>query len=254
MKSKTDIEYLDNKCTFENFIIDNSNKSAFGISKEIAENFDNKNSLLFIYGKNGLGKTHLLHSIENYIKENKSNTGILYVRFSEFVDDFTTAYTTKNNKLNDKLVKVFKDKYYDKDILIIDDIQFLDGAKLVQHELLNIIRKIKQVILTSNSSVDELDVSDNLKEELYNSIQVEIGTPSLPFKEKFIIKELEKCDIKDMVNNEVINYIVDNCNDDMRLIQGSVMRLSTYINKSNTIIDLDIAKEILEKFLENKSN
>ena len=117
---------LKSEYTFDNFIVGDSNRFAFTAARAVAEKPGKAYNPLFLYGKSGLGKTHLMHAIGNYILEN-SNKRVLYVSSEQFVNDY--IYAVRNNdKNNFDRIDSFKNKYRNIDVLIIDDIQFLGTA------------------------------------------------------------------------------------------------------------------------------
>ena len=147
------------KYTFENFIVGNSNKFATTAALSVAENPGNMYNPLFLYGNSGLGKTHLMHAIGNYIVEN-SNKKVLYITSEQFKDDFTKVYKKDDNGTNFNYVEFFKNKYRNIDVLIIDDIQFLGGATKTQEEFFhtfnNLYNNNKQIIISSDRSPNDL--------------------------------------------------------------------------------------------------
>ena len=125
---------LDKRYTFESFIQGESNKFAKTIGLAVAENPGSMYNPLFIYGNSGLGKTHLMHAIGNYITDN-TNKKVLYVTSEKFVDDFLSLYRKNENNFN--IVDNFKQKYRNIDVLMIDDIQYLEIASKTQQEFFN---------------------------------------------------------------------------------------------------------------------
>ena len=149
---------LNSKYTFENFITGISNKFAKATALAVAEQPGIMYNPLFIYGSSGLGKTHLMHAIGNFIKEN-SNKKVLYVTSEKFVDDFLQIYRNKNEN-NFEAVDSFKKKYRELDVLMIDDIQYLESANKTQQEFFNTFNELysnnKQIIICSDRSPDDL--------------------------------------------------------------------------------------------------
>ncbi len=135
-KVNNDIDYKSNlnpNYTFENFVVGESNKFAQAAALAVAENPGKMYNPLFIYGNSGLGKTHLMHAIGNYIIS-KSNKRVLYVTCDQFVEDFIGLSRKNNKNGNLDYMEFFKNKYRNIDVLIIDDIQFLSGASASQQE------------------------------------------------------------------------------------------------------------------------
>ena len=149
--------------TFDSFIVGDSNRFAFTAARAVAEKPGKAYNPLFLYGKSGLGKTHLMHAIGNYILEN-SNKKVLYVSSEQFVNDY--IYAVRNNdKNNFDKIDSFKDKYRNIDVLIIDDIQFLGSATKGQEEFFHTFNQLhdsnKQIIIASDRSVDDLKMLED---------------------------------------------------------------------------------------------
>ena len=141
---------LNSKYTFDSFITGDSNKFAYMAAVSVAENPGKTYNPLFIYGASGLGKTHLMHAIGNYIIEN-SNKKVLYVTSEQFISDFLNINKKDESGTNFSYIDSFKNKYRGVDVLIIDDIQFLGGATQTQQEFFNTFNNLyddnKQIII-----------------------------------------------------------------------------------------------------------
>ena len=163
---KIDLSYsnLIKSFRFETFVAGNSNRIPFGAAQAVAENPGNIYNPLFIYGPSGLGKTHLMHAIGNYIVEN-SNRRVLYVTSDEFINDFIGINKRDHNGTNFNHVDFFKNKYRNIDVLIIDDIQFLGGATQTQQEFFHTFNTLysdsKQIIISSDRSPDDLKLLED---------------------------------------------------------------------------------------------
>lgn len=242
---------LNSNYTFESFVVGESNKFAQAAALAVSENPGTMYNPLFIYGNSGLGKTHLMHAIGNYIVK-KHNKKVLYVTCDQFVEDFI-GLSRKNNKDN-KLdyVEFFKDKYRNIDVLIIDDIQFLAGATASQQEFFhtfnNLYNDSKQIIVSSDRSPEDLKVlEDRLRTRFCWGLQVDITPPDLKLKIAIIKKKIngEKLDIPD----DVITYIANNVGNDVRQLEGSITRLFAYSTiMCKNSIDVEFAMEALKDF------
>lgn len=237
--------------TFESFVVGDSNMFAQAAALAVAENPGTMYNPLFIYGNSGLGKTHLMHSIGNYIVK-KHNKRVLYVTCDQFVEDFIglSRKNQKDNKLD--YVEFFKDKYRNIDVLIIDDIQFLAGASASQQEFFhtfnNLYNDSKQIIVSSDRSPEDLKVlEDRLRTRFCWGLQVDINPPDLKLKIAIIRKKIYGENIE--ISDDVINYIANNVGNDVRQLEGSITRLiaySTIMCRSN--ITVDFAMEALKDF------
>ena len=173
--------------TFDTFIVGNSNKFAHAAALSVAENPGKMYNPLFIYGSSGLGKTHLMHAIGNYIVQN-SNKKVLYVTCEQFRDDFIgISRRMEENGNNFDYVDYFKNKYRNIDVLMIDDIQFLGGATSTQQEFFHTFNTLysdnKQIVITSDRSPDDLKLlEDRLRTRFCWGLTVDIYPPDFELR------------------------------------------------------------------------
>ena len=239
--------------TFDNFVVGTSNKFAKATSLAVAEKPGNMYNPLFIYGNSGLGKTHLMHAIGNYIINN-SKKNVLYVTCEQFVNDFTDLYRKNKNESNIDNVKRFKQKYRDIDVLMIDDIQYLQVANMAQQEFFNTFNELynnnKQIIIASDRSPDDLKMlEDRLKTRFNWGITISILPPEFELRMAIIDKKIENNDISNIFPQDVKEYIASNCISDIRKLEGAITRVVAYATMMNgSIIDLDLAIEALKDY------
>ena len=242
---------LNKSYTFENFVVGESNKFAQAAALAVAENPGTMYNPLFIYGNSGLGKTHLMHAIGNYI-ENKYRKKILYVTSDDFMNDFTGLARKNNNINNLDYVEFFNNKYRNVDVLLIDDIQFLGGAEKTQQEFFhtfnNLYNDSKQIIVSSDRSPEDLKVlEDRLRTRFAWGLQVDISPPDYELKVAIIKNKLKRENI--VIGEEVISYIASNIGNDVRQLEGSITRLVAYSAiMCETDITLEFAMEALRDF------
>ncbi len=245
---------LNKKYTFNNFIVGNSNKFAQAASLSVAENPGNMYNPLFLYGDSGLGKTHLMHAIGNYIVEN-SNKKVLYVTSEQFRQDFVRANRKDDSGTNFNYIDFFKDKYRNIDVLIIDDIQFLGGAAQSQQEFFhtfnNLYQDSKQIIISSDRSPKDLKLlEDRLKTRFTWGLQVNIFAPDAALKKEILKKKIIAGNFEKDIPEDVIEYIANNIGPDVRQLEGSVTRLIAYSAiMGGEKISLDLAIEALKDFI-----
>ena len=243
---------LNKNYTFDNFVVGESNKFAQAAAFAVAENPGTMYNPLFIYGNSGLGKTHLMHAIGNYIVE-KQHKKVLYVTCDQFLEDFmglSRKNSTDNNNLD--YIEFFKGKYRSIDVLIIDDIQFLGGATASQQEFFhtfnNLHNNSKQIIVSSDRSPEDLKaLEDRLRTRFCWGLQVDISPPDFALKVEIIKKKINGEKIK--INDDIINYIASNVGNDVRQLEGSITRLVAYsviMNEVNP--NLEFAMEALKDF------
>ena len=250
---------LNEKYTFDNFITGPSSidKNTFSkaIAISVAENPGKMYNPLYIYGKSGLGKTHLMHAIGNYITAN-SNKKVLYVSSETFVDDFIQIYRKKNdsNTFNDD-ISLFKKKYRDLDVLIIDDIQYLEAVGGIQQEFFNTFNELhdknKQIILASDRSPDDLKkLEDRIKTRFKWGMLINIYPPDFDVRLDIIDKKIEDFNLNVNYPKEVKEYIANNCTSDVRSLEQSIKRIFAYATMmGGAEITYELAKEALKDIL-----
>ena len=245
---------LNSKYTFDNFIVGNSNKFAHAAALSVAENPGNMYNPLFLYGNSGLGKTHLMHAIGNYIISH-SNKKVLYVTSEQFRQDFVKANRKDEKGTNFNYIDFFKDKYRNIDVLIIDDIQFLGGAAQSQQEFFhtfnNLYNDSKQIIISSDRSPDDLKLlEDRLRTRFCWGLTVNIFPPDFSLKTEILKKKILADNFEQDIPDDVIEYIASNIGPDVRQLEGSITRLLAYSAiMGGEKINLDLAIEALKDFI-----
>lgn len=242
--------------TFESFIIGDSNKFAYKASRVIAESPGSYNPL-FLYGESGVGKTHLMHAIGNYLIEN-TDKKVLYITSDKFVDEYTRIfrYSDKNNF---EKIDSFKDKYRNVDVLIIDDIQFLSTAPKGQEEFFHTFNELhnanKQIIIASDRSVDDLNSLENRLLTRFNwGLTANITTPDYDLRVSIIKNKLAFKEAANDIPEDVIEYIANNFDSDIRKLEGAITRVLAYSSMFNKgKITLDIAVDALKDQLKDRS-
>ena len=244
---------LDSKYSFENFMIGPSNKFAATSALAVAEQPGKMYNPLFIYGSSGLGKTHLMHSIGNYIMKN-SNKTVLYITCDNFVSDFVDICRKNNGSNNIEAVQQFKNKYRDIDVLIIDDIHNLVGATSAQQEFFNTFNELynneKQIIISSDRSPDDIKkLEERLKTRFNWGLQVNILPPDFKLRMSILNKKIENNELGGIVPEDVKEYIASNCVGDVRKLEGAITRVFAYATMMNgSEITLDLTIEALKDY------
>lgn len=246
---------LNSKYTFDNFIVGESNKFAHATAVAVAESPGQMYNPLFIYGSSGLGKTHLMHAIGNYIVENK-NKRVLYVTCEKFVEDFigTTRKKNKNNSENFDVVEIFKKKYRDIDVLIIDDIQYLGNANQTQQEFFNTFNDLygnnKQIIISSDRSPEDLKLLEERLITRFNwGITTIISPPDFELRMNIIDNKIDNNMLNNSFPQDVKEYIASNCTSDVRKLEGAITRVVAYATMmSGSDITLDLAIDALQDY------
>lgn len=244
---------LDSRYTFNTYIIGTSNKFAATSALAVAEHPGKMYNPLFIYGPSGLGKTHLMQAIGNYIVKN-SNKKVLYITCDNFVSDFVEICRKSNDGNNFEATKQFKNKYRDIDVLLIDDIHNLVGAVSAQQEFFNTFNELynneKQIIITSDRSPDDIKkLEERLKTRFSWGLQVDILPPDFNLRMSIIDKKIESKELSTSFPNDVKEYIASNCVGDIRKLEGALTRVFAYATIMNgSEINLNLAIEALKDY------
>lgn len=243
---------LNPKLTFESFVVGDSNRLAVVSAHAVAQNPGTIHNPLFLYGKSGIGKTHLMQAIGNYIVQN-SNKKVLYVTSNDFVSEYIGIAEKGVDTVN--YAKKFKEKYQNVDVLIIDDIQFLVGADKSQQEFFHTFNALyqanKQIIISSDRSPDDLKkIEDRLRSRFMWGLPVDIYPPDFTLRCKIINSKIKNTSLEDRLSQEIIEYIANSCQNDIRCIEGSVNRLMAYTAMMvPDKLDLNFAIEALKDYV-----
>ena len=252
---------LNDRYTFENFVVGNSNKLAYASALSIAENpGKTMYNPLFLYGDSGLGKTHLMHAIGNYIVEN-SDKKVLYITCDQFIDDYKSIMRKGEDGTNLNYIDFFKNKYRNIDVLIIDDIQNLETATKTQNEFFNTFNSLhndsKQIIISSDRSPDDFKkLEDRLRTRFCWGLTANIYPPDFELRKQILIKKLKGEGVIDAIPDEVLNYMASNIGPSVRQLEGAINRLIYYAfvflnNTKDKKITLDVAIEALPEYVNN---
>ncbi len=244
--------------TFDNFVVGESNKLAYETALTVAQNPGKLYNPFFLYSKSGLGKTHLMHAIGNYIINN-SDKKVLYITTEQFMHDYRVIANYKGeNDNNIKYLNAFRDKYRNIDVLIIDDIQLLEKYGKTQIEFYNTFNTLhdsnKQIIMASDRSVNDFKLlEERLKTRFKWGLTACINPPDIELKKKIIINKDKIYDFQLKLNDEILDYIANNCGSNVRDLEGSLKRLFAY--KTMFHVDefsLNIVKSALEEYVDNR--
>lgn len=238
--------YLNPSLTFESFIIGDSNQFAYTTAKSVAEKPGKQYNPLFIYGGVGLGKTHLLQAIGNYhIALGKV---VIYTTLEQFMNSFTSH-------LRSQTMDRFRDKFRKCDLLLIDDIQFLSRKEQTQEEFFHTFNALynanKQIVITSDSQPNKIaGLVDRLKSRFEWGLMADIQPPGLETKIAIIQKKCELDGIR--LENEIIHFIATNMGNNIREIEGTIIKLNALSSMLNQEITLDFAQNAIKDQLKEK--
>ena len=213
------------KYTFDNFVVGKSNQFVYAACRAVAEHPGEKFNPLFIYGGVGLGKTHLLHAVGNYLREFNPNLKVMYVT----CDQFTNAYIESlGSPTKTKATTEFRSKFRNVDVLMIDDIQFIATRPSTQDEFFNTFNELhsanKQIIITSDRPPKEIKpLTDRLKSRFSMGLIQDIQTPDLETRIAILRKksQLEKY----VIDDDVIDYIAEHIDSNIRELEGMLSKV-----------------------------
>ncbi len=242
---------IDERYTFQNFIVGNNNSFAYAACKAVAQNSEIKSSEaynpLFIYGPSGLGKTHLLKAIEHEVKTTKPNLNVLYIYTESFTNELI-------NSIYQKTTQEFHEKYRKVDYLLMDDIQFLAGKTQTQVEFFNTFNELhqigKQIVLTSDRPPKEIKtLEERLRTRFEWGLLADISPSEFETRVAIIERKSELLGIK--IPNDVIEFIAKNLKNNVRQLEGAVKKLKAYKLLENCPPSMSTAKSIIRDILNN---
>lgn len=237
--------YLNPKYTFENFVVGPSNQLANAAARKVSESPGSAYNPLFIYGGVGLGKTHLINAIGNFIIDANPSLSICYLSSDQFISEVVSAL--RHDKMAD-----FKEKYRNLDVLLIDDIQFIAKKTATQEEFFHtfnsLYEKQKQIVISSDRSPAEIyDITDRLRSRFNMGLIVDIQVPEVETKMAIIFKKAEKEHLK--MPEDVAYFIASRIKSNIRDLEGCLIKLGAYCELTDTPLSLEVAKEVLKDFI-----
>ncbi len=236
------IGLLNPKYTFENFVVGNANRFAHAASVAVAEKPNGSNfNPLFMYGGSGLGKTHLVQAVANFIRRNSPKTRFLYVQCEQFVNEFINAISTRN-------YEGFRNKYRNIDVLLIDDIQFIEGKEQMQEEFFHTFNTLyesgKHIILTCDKPPQSLaSLEARLRTRFSSGLIVDIQPPD--YETRVVILKRQASMHRVTVPEEVFDFIATNIATNIRELEGAFNTVLAYSLLAGGIT-LDVARDALK--------
>jgi chromosomal replication initiator protein len=232
---------LDSRFTFESFVAASSNRLAHAAAQAVAETPGRSYNPLFIYGDSGLGKTHLLHAIGNYVQENFASRTVLYVTTETFMNDFVDS-------LRMSTTIAFKRRYRECDVLLIDDVQFMENKEGLQEEFFHTYNDLhgagKQIVLTSDRPPKSIEtLEDRLRSRFLSGLITEVDPPDLETRLAILRKKAE--DDHDDIPDDVLEFIATHVKNNIRELEGALIRVTAFASLSREPISLELAERVL---------
>ncbi|MCA0993186.1 chromosomal replication initiator protein DnaA [Pseudalkalibacillus hwajinpoensis] len=236
---------LNSKYTFDTFVIGSGNRFAHAASLAVAEAPAKAYNPLFIYGGVGLGKTHLMHAIGHYVIEHNPNAKVVYLSSEKFTNEFI-------NSIRDNKTVNFRNKYRNVDVLLIDDIQFLAGKEQTQEEFFHTFNALheesKQIVISSDRPPKEIPtLEDRLRSRFEWGLITDITPPDLETRIA-ILRKKAKAEGLD-IPNEVMLYIANQIDTNIRELEGALIRVVAYSSLINQDMNADLAAEALKNII-----
>ena len=238
---------LNNRYTFEDFVIGASNRFAHAAAMSVAETPARSYNPLFIYGDSGLGKTHLLQAIAHYVRQNyPSSSRVRYVSTETFVTEFVDAIKTNTTA-------AFKRRFRDDcDVLLIDDIQFMEGKEGTQEEFFHTFNFLhqsgRQIVISSDRPPKAIaTLEDRLRSRFEWGLITDVQPPELETRLAILSKKAER--ERQHVPHDVLNFIATHIKDNIRELEGALNRVCAYAGLNRVTLDLAMAERVLSDLL-----
>lgn len=236
---------LNSKYTFDTFVIGSGNRFAHAASLAVAEAPAKAYNPLFIYGGVGLGKTHLMHAIGHYVLDHNPAAKVVYLSSEKFTNEFI-------NSIRDNKAVEFRNKYRNVDVLLIDDIQFLAGKEQTQEEFFHTFNTLheesKQIVISSDRPPKEIPtLEDRLRSRFEWGLITDITPPDLETRIAILRKKAKADGL--VIPNEVMLYIANQIDSNIRELEGALIRVVAYSSLINKDINADLAAEALKDII-----
>ncbi len=245
--SISNVSYLNSKYTFDSFVVGNSNRYAHAVSVAVGEAPGEVYNPLLIYGGSGLGKTHLMQAIANYAHNNNPDMKIVYISSEKFTNELISAIASRSTAQ-------FRNKYRNVDMLLIDDVQFLEGKEMAQEEFFHTFNDLhdtnKQIIMTSDRHPREIKIEERLQSRFVSGCLADIQPPDYETRIAILQKKAEGEEIE--IPYDVYCYMADSIKSNIRELEGALTRILSYAKITGKTLDLSLAEEALSALIQSE--
>ena len=236
---------LDPRHTFEAFVIGTSNRFAHAAAQSVAETPGKSYNPLFIHGSAGLGKTHLLHAIGNFVREIFPNRHVRYVTTESFLNEYVDMIRSNTGN-------AFRRRYRECDVLLLDDVQFMEGKEGLQEEFFHTFNALtaarKQIVLTSDRSPKAIaTLEQRLQSRFLAGLTTDIQPPNLETRLAILRKKAEGDGLE--VSHEVLELIAENITENIRELEGALIRVTAFASLDGLELTCDVASRVLEDLM-----
>ncbi len=237
---------LNPRYTFDNFVVGSSNEYATAIAMSTAKYpGQEKNNPLFLYGNSGLGKTHLMQAIGNEILKNSPNMKVVYVTSERFTNEMIESLHVKD-------MGSFRQLYRNVDVLLIDDIQFIENKQGIQEEFFHTFNDLylnnKQIVLTSDRMPKDLvTIEERLKTRFEWGLNIDIISPDYETRVAILKKKAESQNV--YISEEVLSYIAERIDSNVRELEGALLKIISYAGIKHSEVNMEIAEIAIKSIL-----
>ena len=243
LKSKSSSISLNPNYVFENFVVAQSNSLAYAAAYAVTEKPGQIYNPLFIYGRSGLGKTHLLHAIANKIKKQSGAAFVMYQSADRFVQEFINA-------IRFDTVHTFQSKYQAADVLLIDDIQFMANKEQTQEAFFQIFNLLydaqKQIVFSSDTFPQNMEgIAERLRSRLACGLVTDVYMPSLETKVAILKKKATQHAMT--LPDEVADFVASHVNSNIRELEGALIRVFAFASLTNQPVTLELAEAVFSE-------
>jgi chromosomal replication initiator protein len=240
---RSEIAGINPKYTFDSFVIGSSNRFAHAAALAVAEAPAQAYNPLFIYGHTGLGKTHLLHAIANFVTDHGGGLTCRYVTSETFMNDFI-------NSLRDKRIEGFKTRYRTYDVLLIDDVQFFEHKERIQEEFFHTFNSLyeagRQIVMSSDRPPREIStLEERLRSRFEWGLITDIQPPDLETRIAILRKKV-KTDGIHVPDNEVLTFVASRVSTNIRELEGALTRVVAVSSLTGRPMTVDLAQDVLK--------